>query len=152
MPSHSVKKPSTSSFGAAPAPLPFGCGILAKAASAIDTSGGFDSNVAPQTVYQSLRWNTSFTYTISGLTVGAAYTVRLHWVEQTFNGTGLRKFNVAINGTTVLTDFDVVANSGFKRALGRTFTTTANGSGQIVISFTRGSVDNPFVSGIEVLR
>ncbi len=120
--------------------------------SGIDTSGGFDSNPAPQAVYQSLRWNSAFTYTISGLSAGATYTVRLHWAELTFNGSGLRKFNVAINGTSVLTNFDVVANSGYKKALGKTFTTAANGSGQIIIAFTQGSVDNPFISGIEVLK
>jgi hypothetical protein len=120
--------------------------------ASIDTSGGFDSHPAPQAVYQSVRWNPQFTYTIPGLTAGAVYTVRLHWAELTFNGANLRKFNVAINGVAVLSDFDVFANSGYRRALGRTFTATANGSGQIVIAFTRGSVDNPFVSGIEVLR
>jgi len=117
----------------------------------IDTSGGFDSNPAPQSVYQSLRWNSAFTYSLIGLNAGTTYTVRLHWAELTFNGAGLRKFNVAINDASVLTNFDVVANSGHRKALGKTFTTTPNASRQIIIAFTQGSVDNPFVSGIEIL-
>src|SRR5258708_37116815 len=37
------------------------------------------------------------------------------------------------------------------QALSRSFTTTANGSGQIVIAFTQGGADNPFIGGIEIL-
>ncbi len=119
--------------------------------TAIDTTGYLDTNLAPQAVYQSCRWAASFTYTIPGLSAGRTYVVLLHWAELTFNGAGLRKFNVAINGSAVLTNFDVVANSGFKKALGRSFSATANASGQIVIAFSQGSVDNPFISGIEIL-
>src|SRR5205814_1675628 len=102
-------------------------------------------NPAPQGVYQTCRWNASFTYTIPGLTAGAAYTVRLHWAELTWQAAGQRKFNVAINGTSVLSAFDVFATGGYKNAVARTFTTTANASGQIVIAFTQGGADNPFI-------
>jgi len=125
--------------------------VFSDTSSAIDTSGGFDSNPAPQAVYQTVRWNPSFTYTIPGLTAGATYTVRLHWAELSFHAAGMRTFNVAINGAPVLSNFDVFAAAGFKQALARTFTATANGSGQLVIAFTRGTADNPFVNGIEVL-
>ncbi len=119
--------------------------------TAIDTSGGLDSNPAPQAVYQTCRWNSSFAYTIPGLTSGVTYTIRLHWAELTFQSVGARTFNVAINGNQVLTNFDVFATAGYKKALGKTFTATANSSGQIVIAFTQGTADNPFISGIEVL-
>ena len=46
----------------------------------------------------------------------------------------------------------VFAAAGFKQALSRSFTATANGSGQIVIAFTQGGADNPFISGIEILH
>jgi hypothetical protein len=120
--------------------------------TSIDTSGGLDANPAPQSVYQTCRWNSSFTYTITGLTAGSNYTVRLHWAELTWTATGQRKFNVAINGSTVLSAFDVFATAGYKKTLGMAFTTTANSSGQIVIAFTQGGADNPFVSGIEILH
>ncbi|WP_170293227.1 malectin domain-containing carbohydrate-binding protein [Thermogemmatispora aurantia] len=118
--------------------------------TAINTSGV--SNPAPQAVWQSCRWNSSFSYTITGLFAGARYTVKLDWAELTFQAAGQRVFNVAINGQTVLSNFDVYATAGYKTALQRQFTVQANSSGQIVISFTQGSADNPFINGIEVYQ
>jgi hypothetical protein len=118
--------------------------------TSIDTSGV--SNPAPQSVYQTCRWNSSFTYTIPGLTAGASYTIRLDWAELTWQAAGQRLFNVAINGNTVLSKFDVYATAGYKKALAKQFTVTANSSGQIVIAFTQGGVDNPFISGIEIYK
>lgn len=118
--------------------------------SAIDTSGGLDPVIAPQAVYQNVRWNPSFTYTIPGLTAGQPYTVLLHFAELSFQSAGARKFNVAINGVNVLSAFDIYAAAGFKRAIGKSFSATANSSGQIVIAFTQGGADNPMVAGIEI--
>ena len=114
------------------------------------TFNGLDGDPAPQAVYQTCRWATSFTYTIPGLTAGKSYTVILHWAELTWTAAGQRTFNVSINGSQVLTNFDVFATAGYKTALSRSFTTTANGSGQVVIAFSHGTADNPFISGIEV--
>ncbi len=110
------------------------------------------SNPAPQAVWQSCRWNSSFTYTITGLIAGANYTVKLDWAELTFQAAGKRQFNVAINGTSVLSNFDVYATAGYKTALQKQFTAKANSNGQIVITFTQGAADNPFISGIEVYQ
>ena len=90
-----------------------------------------------------------FTYTIPGLTPGATYTVLLHFAETYFNTKGSRQFNVAINGTTVLTNLDIYATVGLDTALLETFTATANSSGQIVIAFTQGAANQPLVMGIE---
>ncbi|HLG75699.1 MAG TPA: malectin domain-containing carbohydrate-binding protein, partial [Ktedonobacteraceae bacterium] len=116
--------------------------------SSITTSGV--TNAAPQAVYQTCRWNSSFTYTIPGLTAGKSYKVRLHWAELTFGSAGQRVFNVAINGNAVLSNFDVYATAGYKKALIKEFTVTANSSGQIVIAFTQGGADNPFINGLEI--
>ncbi len=113
--------------------------------SSIITSGVAES--IPQSVWQTCRWNASFTYTIPGLTAGHTYTVALDWAELTWTAVGQRKFNVAINGTTVLSAFDVYATAGYKTAVQRSFSATANSSGQIVIAFTQGGADNPFISG-----
>ena len=95
-------------------------------------------------VYQTQRDGT-FTYTIPGLTAGAQYTVLLHFAEIYFTAAGDREYNVAINGTTVLTNFDQFAAAGGKDiAVVKTFTTTANSSGQIVVSFTSGAANQPF--------
>jgi alpha-L-fucosidase 2 len=116
----------------------------------INTSGV--SNPAPQAVWQDCRWNSSFTYTLTGLTVGATYTLKLDWAELTWTAAGQRQFNVAINGSQVLSNFDVYATGGYKTAVQKSFTVTANSSGQVVISFTQGGADNPFISGIELYK
>src|ERR1700679_4383253 len=107
------------------------------------------SNTAPMCVYQNGRAGV-FTYTIPGLTAGSTYTVLLHFAETYFTAAGDREFDVAINGTTVLTNLDVYATGGKDAALLETFNTTANSSGQIVIAFTTGAANQPVVMGIEV--
>lgn len=114
----------------------------------INTSGVADP--VPQSVWQTCRWASSFTYTIPGLTPGVAYTVALDWAELSWTQAGQRTFNVAINGNQVLSNFDVYATAGYKTALQKQFTAMANGNGQIVIDFTHGTADNPFISGIEI--
>jgi hypothetical protein len=117
--------------------------------AAISTTGVI--NAAPEAVYQSEHAGV-FTYTIPGLTAGSSYSVRLHFAEYYWTQVGQRVFNVAINGTKVLSNFDIIATSGgANKALVEQLTATANSSGQIVIAFTAGSADQPKVSGIEVL-
>ncbi len=108
------------------------------------------TNPAPVAVYQSERAGV-FSYTISGLTAGATYPIRLHFAEYYWTKPGQRVFNVSINGTPVLPNFDIVAAAGANQALVEQFPATANHSNQIVISFTAGAADQPKVSGIEVL-
>ncbi len=116
--------------------------------STIDVSGA--ANPAPTAVYQSERWGPS-TYTFPSLTAGKSYTVRLHFAEIFFNAAGKRKFNVDINGTRELTDFDVFAAAGANnKAVVKEYTITPNSSNQIIIAFTNGALDNAKISGIEV--
>ena len=59
---------------------------------------------------------------------------------------------MSINGTQVLTDFDIAAAAGGKdKAVAEAFTATADGNGQITVSFSQGAADYPLVNGIEVL-
>ena len=106
-------------------------------------------NAAPMGVYQHARAGV-FTYTISGLTSGSQYSVLLHFAETYFTAKGNREFNVAINGTTVLTNLDIYGTVGVNAALLETFTATANSSGDIVIAFSLGAANQPVVSGIEI--
>ncbi len=119
--------------------------------TAVDTSqlGG---TAPPQSVLQTERYG-EFTYTIPGLTAGNGYAVTLYFDEVFWTAAGQRTFNVAINGATVLTAFDIfTAAGGTNRAIARSFAATANASGQVVISFTRaGGPDNPKVCGITVV-
>jgi hypothetical protein len=134
----------------------FNGGQAASVTNSIDLSGV--SNPAPLAVYQTWRQGakkaTSFTYTFSGLTAGSAYTVRLHFSENQQRRAGARKFNVSINGTTVLSNFDVFAAAGAEfKANVQTFTTTATGAGQIAIGFSAVTSNQPaIVNGIEILK
>jgi beta-glucanase (GH16 family) len=115
----------------------------------IDTSAV--SAPAPQAVYQTERYG-AFTNTFGGLTPGLSYKVRLHFVEYYWNSANARKFNVAINGTLVLTNYDIFAAAGGQnKAIVREFTNTPNASGQIIIAYTVGTADQPKSSGIEIL-
>jgi hypothetical protein len=125
----------------------FSGGGTANTANTIITAGV--SNAAPAAVYQTER-NGTFTYTIPGLVAGSLHTVLLHFAEFYFTAAGQRVFNVAINGTAVLANFDIVATAGANKALVEQFTATANGSGQIVIAFTNGTADQPKLSGLEI--
>ncbi len=106
-------------------------------------------NAAPMGVYQHQR-NGTITYTIPGMTANSQHTVLLHFAELYFSASGKRVFNVAINSAPVLSNFDVYANVGRYAALVEQFTATANASGQIVITFTKGTADQPTISGIEI--
>ena len=110
------------------------------------------TNPAPAAVYQSARIGAgaTFTYAIPGLTAGSSHTVRLHFCETYFTTAGSRVFNVSINGTQVLANFDIVKASGGENIANiQQFTATANASGQIVITFT-SVTNNALISGIEI--
>lgn len=124
--------------------------------SSVDT--GNVVNPAPEAVYQSVRYGNSFGYTIPNLTANASYTVRLHFNELYWGsglsgnsgGEGSRVFNVAINNSTVLTNFDIFSTAGgANKALVEQFPVTADANGNIAIQFTTVT-DNAMVNGIEV--
>src|SRR5580700_1767323 len=87
----------------------FSGGTTSSFTAAVNTSKV--TNPAPQAVYLTQRYG-NFTYTIPGLTAGASYTVRLHFAEGYWDAAGKRVFDVSINGTQVLTNFDIFATAG----------------------------------------
>jgi beta-galactosidase len=114
----------------------------------INTSGV--TNPAPQSVYQNQRFG-NFSYTLTGLTPGTSYVLRLHFDEFYFTQPGQRVFNVSINGTQVLTNFDILAAAGGQDiAIVEQFAATANAQGQIVLQFV-SVTNNAEVNGIEVV-
>jgi hypothetical protein len=124
-------------------------GTAASTTSAITTTGV--TNPAPQAVYQTERYGT-FSYTLPGLVAAAQYTVRLHFAEIYFTASGQRTFNVVINGTNVLTNYDIYAATGARyKAVVREFTATADAQGRIVINFNN-VINNAKSSGIEIIR
>ena len=128
----------------------FSGGSTYSTTNAIDTAQ-ISGSVPPQAVFQTERYG-EFTYTIPNLTPGSVFTVTLYFQESYWTAAGQRTFNVAINGATVLTAFDIFAAAGgANRAIARSFNVTANASGQVVIAFTKGGgPDNPKICGISV--
>jgi len=129
------------------ADLDFTGGGTINHANTIDLSGV--TNPAPMAVYQTARVG-NFTYTLGGFVAGSSHTLRLHFAETFFAAAGSRTFNVIINGTQVLTNFDIFATTGAKnKAVVEQFTVNANASGQYVVQFT-SVVNQSLLSGIEV--
>jgi hypothetical protein len=124
--------------------------------SVTDTINVSAPNAAPAAIYQTQRYG-PMTYTIPNLTAGASYTVRLHFAETWFGlggrtGVGQRLFNVAVNGVSTLSNFDVyAAANAADTAVVRDISTTAAGNGTITIALTNGSANYAMLNGIEIL-
>ena len=128
----------------------------AQIADVIDTTGV--ENPAPEEVYRTERSTAadlgSFSYNIPNLIPGETYQLRLHFAEIFFEGPGARIFDVAINNTTVLDDYDVVVESQdpgpqAEAVVIEEFTVTAQANGVLEIDFS-ASVNNPKLSALEL--
>ena len=106
------------------------------------------ANTADQALYRKARYGSSFSYAIPA--PAGTYSVTLKFAELYWPSAGQRIFNVAINGATVLSNFDIVAAAGGSaRAVDRTFPVTS--SGTISIELTRGTAGNPLVNAVQVV-
>jgi hypothetical protein len=113
----------------------------------IDLSGV--TNAAPMAVYQDARQG-NFTYTFAGFVPGSSHTVRLHFAETFFSTVGSRTFNISINGTQVMTNFDIFAAAGAKnKVVIQELTANADSNGTFVVTFT-SVVNNSLLSAIEI--
>ena len=93
------------------------------------------SGTSDPTLYRTNRWGT-FSYSFP--VPNGTYLVTLKFAE-IYGGTmctGCRLFNVSIEGTQVLSNFDVYAQPGANTALDKTFT----------VSVTNGSLDIAFTT------
>jgi hypothetical protein len=82
------------------------------------------------------------------------YVVKLHFAETlqpNANHVGYREFDVAINGTPVLTNFDIVATVGWGAACIETFPTTVVAGVPLTVQFKPGAAQDPKVDDIEIL-
>lgn len=114
----------------------------------IDTSQ-LTGNIPPQAVLQSNRYG-NVTYAIPGLTPSGTYTVTLYFAEEYWSTAGSRIFDVSIDGSQVLTNFDIVgAAGGNYTAVQQSFTTTADPTGTITIVLTSVK-DNALVNAIAI--
>lgn len=100
-------------------------------------------------LYQSERVGT-FTYALP--VSNGQYQVILHFAETYWGNTGQRVFDVALEGTRVLTNYDIYRKAGYATATTETFTATIT-DGVLTLDFLSGTggVNDPKVDAIEVL-
>jgi hypothetical protein len=109
----------------------------------------------PQTLFNSLRYDP-----VGGeemqwnfpTTAGRQLIVRLYFADpcSCATGPGARLFDVTIDGTTVLDDFDIWATTGQNRGTMKSFELTTDGN--LDVDFLHGAIQNPVVSGFEILQ
>ncbi|WP_221391117.1 N,N-dimethylformamidase beta subunit family domain-containing protein [Dyadobacter sp. NIV53] len=113
-------------------------------------------NTTDDVLYRSERSSEAFNYDIP--VQNGSYNVILHFAETYFGapgkpagGVGKRKFNVAIENVTKLTNYDVYAKAGGSlRPVLETFPVTVT-DGRLNINFTKGTANIPKLSAIEVI-
>lgn len=108
----------------------------------------------PTAVFSEERWSPTdsppMRWTFSA-PVGAPLQVRLFFANR-YAGTsqvGQRVFDVLLEGSVVLDDFDIVATAGDQRGTMKAFDITSDGS--VEIEF-RHVVENPLINAIEIVR
>ena len=117
------------------------------------TGGGSASTAATiggtsdATLYQSERYGNMFSYAF--FLPNGTYSVGLKFAEIYWSSPGQRVFNVAINGQTVLSNFDILATVPKNTALDKTFTASVT-NGTLTVSFTTVR-DNAKISAIEIV-
>jgi hypothetical protein len=127
----------------------FSGGTPYSSSASVDTTGV--TNPAPQSVYQTVRYG-NFSYTVPNLSTSHTYTVRLHFNELYWNSAGSRVFNVDINGTQVLSNYDIFQDAGGEnKAVVKEYTATPDSNGNITTTFSTVT-DNAMVNGIEVIQ
>jgi hypothetical protein len=105
------------------------------------------NNTPDPALYQTERFGV-FSYQFA--VPNGSYNVVLKFAEIYWTAVGQRIFNVSINGTQVLTNFDIVAAAGGPlTAIDKTFPVTVT-NGTVTIQFIPGSADWPKVSAISL--
>lgn len=109
------------------------------------------ANTPDQTLHQTERWDSQpFSYNFN-VTPGS-YRVSLYEASL-YSGVcnaGGRVFNVSINGTAVLTNYDMFNEVGCLYAQIKQFV-VVTADGKINITFTLGSASNPKINAIEIV-
>ena len=108
--------------------------------SSIFPTAGSISDTSDQTLYKTECYSTGsapYVYTIPNLIAGKAYQVILKFAEISYEKTSQRVFNVDINGSRALSNFDVYAAAGGSyKAVDKSFSVTADSNGTIKITFS----------------
>ncbi len=126
-------------------------------AAAWDGGVPVDSSVpstTPNAVFDSERWGSNAGQEMAyhlPVPVGEQVTVRLYLANRCSctASAGQRVFDVLVDGTTVLNDYDIVADVGDQRGTVKTFPVTSDGTVDIEFGHV---VENPLVNGIEIVK
>ena len=110
----------------------------------------------PSSVFDTERWSPSDNPAMNWsfpATAGTDVQVRLYLANRCdcTDMSGERKFNVAVDGSPFLTDYDIVADAGNQVGEMKAVNVTVPSSGQVTIDFSH-SVENPLVNGIEIVK
>ena len=115
------------------------------------TTGDVPSST-PDGVYNCERYgNSTWAFSVDQ---GQEVEVRLYLGNQ-FSGTsnpGDRQYNVSVEGTQVLTQYDPVADAGHQAGTMKSVTVTDDGDGSISVTFEVGALENPQVNAIEIVE
>ena len=111
-------------------------------------------STTPNALFDTERWSPSDNPAMNWAfptTPGVPLTVRLYFANRCgcTSTVGSRSFDVSLDGTKVLDNFDIVAATGDQRGTMRSFDITSDGL--VNIDFAH-RVENPLVNGIEILR
>ena len=116
------------------------------------TADGTVPSSTPDAVWDCERYgNMTWEFSVDS---GEEVDVRLY-LANSFAGAsepGQRQFNVFVEGTQVLTQYDPVADVGHATGTMKSFTVTDDGDGTITVAFEKGAVENPEVRAIEVVE
>ena len=121
--------------------------------SGVDVDISNVPNPPPLEVYKSVRASasSSFGYVFPSLVAGGNYTLRLHFADIFSGDVGQRIFNIDINQSRVLTNFDIIAAAGGPGiAVAREFSVSADAAGNIAVLFGN-VIDSAIPAAIEVL-
>jgi PKD domain/Malectin domain len=106
----------------------------------------------PSSIFDSERWGAqSWTFPVPA---GSTAKVRLYYANRCTctSAVGSRVFTVAINGSTVQSAYDIVADVGDQTGTMKEFPNiTPAADGAVHVEFTN-QVENPLVNGIEIVR
>ena len=122
-----------------------------------DPVGHVDSTVpatTPTSIFSSERWSPTDSPPLSWdfpVAAGTPIQVRLYFANR-YSGTsqpGDRVFDVSLDGTTVLSKYDIVADVGDQTGTTKTFDITSDGDVDIDLTH---ETENPLINGIEIVR
>jgi poly(3-hydroxybutyrate) depolymerase len=115
---------------------------------AVQVSNVDVANTSDDALYNDWRYG-DFAYHLP--VYDGAYTVELQFADTYNSAPGQRIFDVAIEGASVLHDFDIIATTGANTALVETFTVDVE-DGVLDIGLSNGSAGNARLDAFRVIR